>query len=126
MCEFIKAKKLAYEKKISNSSKPQIKPLLLKEVDQQENLKFDKMKNEFSKPDVSPVQIKTEYQNAEEVKTDFVSDEEVAAELGPDYDPPCSQLTYEADIRNAKERILERRKKKSIQGNIIKASKIMD
>ena len=34
--------------------------------------------------------------------TDFVSDEEVAAELGPDYDPPCSQLTYEADIKNAK------------------------
>ena len=55
-----------------------------------------------------------------------MSDEEVAAELGPDYDPPYSQLTYEADIRNAKERILERRKKKSIQGNIIKASKSMD
>ena len=53
-------------------------------------------------------------------------DEEVAAELNPDYDPPCSQLTYEADIQNAKERILERRKKMSIQGNIIKASKIMD
>ena len=72
------------------------------------------MNNEFSKPGISPVQIKTEYKNAEEVKTDFVSDEKVAAELGPDYDPPCSQLTYETDIRNAKERILERRKKKSI------------
>ena len=70
------------------------------------------MKYEFSKPYVSQVQIKTEYQNAEEVKTDFVSDEEVTAELGPDYDPPCSQLTYEADIRNAKERIIERKKKK--------------
>ena len=41
------------------------------------------MNNEFSKPDVSLVQIKTEYQNAKEVKTDFVSDEKVAAELGP-------------------------------------------
>ena len=50
--------------------------------------------------------------------TNFVSDEEVAAELGPTYDPPCSQLTYEADIRNANERILERRKKESIHGII--------
>ena len=126
MCVFIKPKKLAFDKEISKSSKPQIKPLLSKEVENKENLKFDILKNEFSKPDVSPVKIKTEYQNAMEVKTDFVSDEEVAAELGPDYDPPCSQLTYKADIRNAKERILERRKKKSIQGNIIKASKSMD
>ena len=83
MCEFIKPKKLAFEKEISKSSKPQIKPLLSKEVVNKENLKFDIMKNEFSKPDVSPVQIKTEYQNAKEVKTDFVSDEKVAAELGP-------------------------------------------
>ena len=126
MCEFIKPKKLAFEKEISKSSKPQIMPLLSKEVDQQENLKFDIMKNEFSNPYVSPVQIKTKYQNAEEVKTDFVSDEEVAAELGPNYNHPCSQLTYEADIRNAKERILERRTEKSIQGNIMKASISMD
>ena len=84
------------------------------------------MKNEFSKPYVSPVQIKTEYQNSEKVKTDLVSDEEVAAELGRDYDPPCSQLTYEADIRNAKERILKRRKIESIQGIIKKAVKSMD
>ena len=124
MCEFIKPKTLAFEKEISKSSKPQIKPLLSKEVDKQENLKFDIMKNEFSKPYVLPVQIKTEYQNVEEVKTDFVSDEEVAPEVGPDYNPPCSQLTYEADIRNAKERILKRRTKNSIKGNIIKASKI--
>ena len=117
---------LAFEREISKSSKPQIKPLLSKEVEQQENLKFDIMKIEVAKPYVSPVQIKTKYQNAEEVKTDFVSDDEVAAELGPDYDPPYSQLTYEADIRNAKERILERRKKKSIQGNNIKDSKSMD
>ena len=126
MCEFIKPKKLAFKIKISKSSKPQIKPLLSKEVKQQENLKFDIMKNEVAKPYVSPVQIKTEYQNAEEVKTDFVSDDEVAAKLGPDYNPPCSQLTYEADIRNAKQRILERRKKKSIQGNNIVDSKSMD
>ena len=45
-----------------------------------------------------------------------MSDEEVAAELGPDYDPPCFQLTYEADIRNAKEQILSRRNKESIHG----------
>ena len=81
------------------------------------------MKNEFFKPYVLPVQIKTKYQNLEKVKIDLVSDEEVAAELGPDYDPPCSQLTYEADIRNAKERILERRKNESIQGIIKKAFK---
>ena len=59
MCEFIKPKKLAFEKEISKSSKPQIKSLLSKEVENKENLKFDIMKNEFSKPDVSPVQIKT-------------------------------------------------------------------
>ena len=47
-----------------------------------------------------------------------MSDEEVAAELGPDYDPPFSQLTYEADISNVKERIIERRKKECIQGFI--------
>ena len=41
---------------------------------------------------------------------EFVSDEEVSRELKPNYISPCSQLTYEADIRNAKERILERRK----------------
>ena len=84
------------------------------------------MKNEFSKLYVSPVKIKTEYQNAEEVKTNFVSDEEVAAELCPTYDPPCSQLIYEADIWNAKERILERQKKESIQGISTKAFKSMD
>ena len=95
-------------------SKTQIKPLLSKEVQQPENLQFDIMKYEFSKPYAFPVQIKTEYQNSKEVKTECVSDEEVAAEVGPDYDPPCSQLTYEADILNAKERILECRKKESI------------
>ena len=114
MCEFIKPKKLAFEKVISKSSKPQIKPFLSKEVEQPEKLKFDIMKNELSKPHVLPVQIKSENQNAEEIKTDFVSDEEVAAELGSDYDPPCSQLTYKSDIRNAKARILEHRKKKFV------------
>ena len=74
------------------------------------------MKYEFSKSYVSPVQIKTEYQNAEEVKTDYVSDEKVAAELGLDYDPPCSKLTYEADIRIDKDRNCERRKTVFIQG----------
>ena len=107
-------------------SKPQIKPLLSEEVQQQENLQFDKIKYEFSKTYVLPVQMRTEYQNLEKVKTECVSDEEVAAELSLDYIPPCSQLTYKADIRNAKERILERQKKKSIQCNIIRASKSMD
>ena len=83
------------------------------------------MKNEFFKPYVSPVRIKTEYQNSEKVKTDVVSDEEVAAELGPDDDPLCSQLTYDADIQNAKERILGRRNKEFIQGIIKKAFKSM-
>ena len=46
----------------------------------------------------------------QKVKTDFVSDEKVTAELGPDYEPPCFQLIYEADIRNAKDQIFERRK----------------
>ena len=91
------------------SSKPQIKPLLSGKVEQPENLQIDIMKYEFSKPYVPPVQIKTEYQNAEEVKTDCVSDEEMASES--DNDPACSQLTYEADIRIAKEQILERRRK---------------
>ena len=116
MCEFIKPKKLTFEKEMGLSSKPQIKPLLSGKVERPENLQIDIMKYEFSQPYVSPVQIKTAYQIAEEVKTDCVSDEEVAAELGPDYDPPCSQLTYEADIRIAKERILERRKRETIQG----------
>ena len=92
-----------------------ITPLLSKEGEQPENLKFKIMKNEFSKPVVSLIQIKNEYQNAEEFMTDFVSDEEVASELGPDYDIPCSELAYKADIRNAKDRILERRKKVFIQ-----------
>ena len=55
-----------------------------------------------------------------------MSNEEVAAELGPDYEPPCSELTYEADIRNSKEIILKRQIKKSIQGIVKKASKSMD
>ena len=126
MCEFIKPKKLTFENEMGLWSKLQIKPLLSKEVKQPENSNFDKMKNEFSKTYVLPIQIMTEYQNSEKVKTDLVSDEEVAAELGPEYDPPCSQLTYEADIRNAKERILERRKKWFIQCIIKKAFKSMD
>ena len=61
-----------------------------------------------------------------EVKPECVSDEEVAAELGRDYDPSYSQLTHEDNIRNAKERILERRKRESIQGIIKYISKSMD
>ena len=110
MCEIIKPKKLTFDNEMGLSSKPQIKPLLSGKIERPMKLQMDIMKYEFSKPYVSPVQVKTEYQNAEEVKTNFVSDEEVAAELGIDHDPPCSQLTYEADIRNAKDIIRERRK----------------
>ena len=45
---------------------------------------------------------------------EFVSDEKVSRELGPNYILYCSQLIFEADIRNAKERILERRKNNMI------------
>ena len=96
MCKFIKPKKLTFENKIGLSPKRQIKPLLFENVKRSD--KFDIKKNEFSKPYIPQVQIKTEYQNAVKVKTDCVSEEKVAAELGPDYDPPCSQFTYEADI----------------------------
>ena len=41
---------------------------------------------------------------------EFVSDEEVSRKLGPNYISRCFQLLFEADIRNAQERILERRK----------------
>ena len=103
MNDFIKPKTLTFEQEIGVSS------------------------HSPKNPSVAPVQpINTNNQNAQEVKTDFVSDEEVAAELGPDYEPPCSQLTHESNIRNAKERILERRKKQSIQGIIKYISKSMD
>ena len=51
---------------------------------------------------------------------ELVSDEEVSRELGPNYISPCSQLTFEADIRNAKERILERRKNNVIDRTTLK------
>ena len=62
------------------------------------------MKYEFSKPYFEPeVQWhKRESYNAEELNSDFVSDENLATELGPHYVWPCSQLTYEADLRIAK------------------------
>ena len=55
-------------------------------------------------------------QNDEE----FVSDEKVSRELGSNYISPCSQLTFEADIRNAIERILERRKNNLIDRTTVK------
>ena len=51
---------------------------------------------------------------------EFVSEEEVSRELGPNYISPFSQLTFEADIRNAKERILERRKNTLIDRTTVK------
>ena len=96
MSDFIKPKKLTFEQEMGVSSHSPKHPIF------------------------APVQpIETNNQNAQEVKTDFVSEEEVAAELGLDYKPPCSQLTHEANIRNAKERLLKRRQKESIE-NIIK------
>ena len=44
---------------------------------------------------------------------EFVSDKVIVQELRPEYMSPCSQLTFEADIRIAKEKILERQKKES-------------
>ena len=40
---------------------------------------------------------------------EFVSDEETSLKLKPNYISPCFKLTFEADIRNAKEQILDRR-----------------
>ena len=51
---------------------------------------------------------------------EFVSDEEVSRELGPNYISHCSQNTFEADIRNAKMRILERRKNNVINRTTVK------
>ena len=51
---------------------------------------------------------------------EFVSDEEVSRELKPNYISPWSQLTYEAGIRNAKERIFERRKNNVINRTTVK------
>ena len=117
MCEFIKPKKLTFEIIICLLSKVQIKPLLSENVERPENLHIDIIKYEFSKQYVLQVQhTKNENQNEEEVETDIVSDEEVAAEVGTTYDPPCSRLTYEADIQNAKNRILKRRNKMFIKG----------
>ena len=48
MCEFIKPKKLTFEKEMGLSSPPQIKPLLSKKFEQPENLQFDIMKYEVS------------------------------------------------------------------------------
>ena len=45
---------------------------------------------------------------------DCVSDKEIAQKLGPEYMSPCSQLTFVADIRIAKKKLLELRKKESI------------
>ena len=57
---------------------------------------------------------------------EFVSDKEVAQVLGPEYMSPCSQLTFEADIRIAKEKIHERRKKESSLVMLKKSSESMN
>ena len=49
-----------------------------------------------------------------------VSDLEVSRELGPNYISFCSQLIFEAYIRNAKERILEHRRNNVIDKTTVK------
>ena len=44
----------------------------------------------------------------------------MSRELGPYYISPCSQLTFEADIRNAKKRNLERSKNNVIDRTTVK------
>ena len=80
--------------------------MYLKEVDQQKILIFYILKNEFFNPYVLPVKIKTEYQNAEEVKTDFLSDAELAAELNPDYNLPCFNLLTKLTFKMLKNKFL--------------------
>ena len=43
-----------------------------------------------------------------EEEAEFVSSDELAIELGNNYTPPCSQLSYETDWQAAKQRILKR------------------
>ena len=85
------------EKQMGLSSKPKIKPLLGEKVEAPKNFNIDLNKYEFSKP-YTPTD------------KDTVTNEQVAKELGPNYVTPCSQLTYEADLIKAKEKILELRK----------------
>ena len=51
---------------------------------------------------------------------EFVRDEEVSRELRPNYILFCSKLSIEADIRNAKERILKRRTNNLIDRTTVK------
>ena len=55
-----------------------------------------------------------------------MSNKEITQELGPEYMSACSQLTFEVDIQIAKEKILERQKKESSLGMILKTSEIMN
>lgn len=48
------------------------------------------------------------------VNSDFVSDDDLAIELVPHYVPPCSKLTYEADLQIDKSKILKLCKKRLI------------
>ena len=52
MCKFINPNKLTFENEMGLPSKPQIKPLLSKEVKQQNNMQFNIMKYEYFKPTV--------------------------------------------------------------------------
>ena len=50
---------------------------------------------------------------------EFISNDELSLALGLNYTPPCSQHTYEDDIRIAKQRILERRKTNVMLGDTV-------
>ena len=55
-----------------------------------------------------------------------MSDKEIAQELGPEYMSPCFQLTLEADIQIAKEKIFDRLKKEFSLGMLKKTSESMN
>ena len=52
---------------------------------------------------------------------EFISNDELSWKLGHKYTLPCSQITYEANIRIPKQRILERRQNIEIVENTVKA-----
>ena len=91
------------------TSKPQIQLLLSEKTAPPKNLQNNVIKYEFSKPYSEPeVQwhMRKSY-NAKELNSDLVGDNNLATDLGPNYVPPCLQLTNEADLWIAKEEFLQ-------------------
>ena len=101
MCEFIKQKKLTFEKnrlvfKAANNA------VVVGEggTTGKTAIRYNEVRVFQTVPIASSNQDRVSKYGKD--KTDTVSDLEVAAELSHDYAPPCSQLTYKADIQNAK------------------------